>query len=391
MPEASQAVTGPDEESLEGCIQSPSSNSSLASASELSPELTGRTRSTPKQAHVWLSSRGRGNGSHHKMIIERFQAGTTELSPSPSSSSSSSSSEPPIAGAIDTRSGQQMMSVTCPDIRKRPHISDLQQHASTSRITNEKHPAQKPNPILTPPPKRRCASANAATRIRSKFASPDRYVPQRPSIDQGCPPYHTNKSPSSLRGRELYTRHRDHTRNPFRTVSDRSNEVARRRDGHNRYGLRFPHYTPSFVHGDDASPFAIDPTNVSQTGRQLSWGGFWSVGGRNAAQLGHLHAVPTGAAGMTASGTNAPMHTPCFLDTPTRDDQVEAHEGRLALAMGIDQATRILQCTPPSLRTAHTPIPDPEGLKWRDNIWTRDRMPKSERPRHPILVQLELR
>ena len=337
------------------------------------------------------SGTGPGERSHPKTISGHSHTRTMEQSPSLPWSSSSSSSHSLTAGATETSPDPQMKIATCPSIRKRPRISDLQQHASTSRIPNEKHPAQLSNPPLTPPPKRRCASANAAIRARSQFASPDRYIPQRPDLAHDNPSYRTSKPPSELRGLEKYTRSRDTTQNPFRSISDRSAEMARRRNNDNIYGLRPPHYTPSFVNGVDAAPFAVDARLGAQAVRQLSWGGFWTVGGRGATQLGHLHAVQAGSSSMLASGTNAPMHTPTFLDTPTKDDMIKAHEGRLALAMDIDQASRVLQYAPPSTRDVQSPRLSLADMRWRDNTWSSDRIPKSKHRRHPATLTVTLR
>ena len=381
-------VTQFNSKQCEPCLQAQSSASEDSLDPTGSPGPPREDRSSAQEQH---SSPWTREGNCPKTTSEHSPSRIMEQSPSPSSSSSSFSLEQPIAGGTGPDPGRQMKSATSRSIRKRPHISDLQQHASTSRIPNEKHPAQSPNPLLTPPPKRRCASANAAVRAQSRFASPDRYVPQRPAFTQDCPSYRVSKPPSMLKGREKHTRSRDPTRNPFRAISDRSKEMARRRNGDNLYGLRPPHYTPSFVNGHDAAPFAVDPRFGAQAARQLSWGGFWTVGGRGAAQLGQLHAVQAGSAGVLASGTNAPMHTPTFLDRPTKDDMIQAHESRLALAMDIDEASRILQYTPTSIVTPRTPRSSTAGIKWEDNGWAREQLPRSERCHRPLILRPELR
>jgi hypothetical protein len=309
---------------------------------------------------------------------EPSPCGITEPSHLPLWSSSSSFSDLSIDGDIATDCATPMTSVTCRSIRKRPRISDLQQHASTSKIPIDKQPARQDSPSWSPRPKRRCASANAALRAHSRFTSPDRYVPQRPTLAQDSPSYRTSKPPSSLRGRELYTRSRDLIKNPFRSTSDRSAEVARRLAVQNPYGLRLPRYTPSFVTRLDATSPVSHPGDAASPTRQLSWGGFWTVGGRRGAQLGQLHPVPTVLIGQVASGTNAPIHTPTFLDAPTKDDIIQAHERRLALAMGIDQASRILRNCPPAIQDLTTSS-GAKGLKWRDNTWTADQTVTSKR------------
>jgi hypothetical protein len=300
--------------------------------------------------------------------------GTTEQLPLQSSSFSSSSSEPSIGGDTDTEFRQQTTSVTCLSIRKRPRISDLQQHASTSLIPNEKHPARSLIPSLSPP-KRRCATASPIAKAQTRFTSPDRYIPRRPEADPSSSPFRLSKPPSTLRGRELYTRSRDSTRDPFRSTSDRSNEIARRRNAANVFGLRTPHYTPSFVNDVDASPFPFDSRHHAST-RHPSWGGFWTAGGRGPPHVGQLRAVQFGPSELLASGTNAPMHTPPFLDVPTADDKIRAHENRLALALGIDVASRVLDYAPRNVQSFTTPPASISGMKWRDGEWTIDSMQK---------------
>jgi hypothetical protein len=300
--------------------------------------------------------------------------GTTEQSPSQSSSFSSSSSEPSIAGDIDTEIPHQTTNVTSLSIRKRPRISDLQQHASTSLITNEKHPARSLMPPANPP-KRRCATASPVAKAQTRFTSPDRYIPRRPGADSSSSPFRVSKPPSTLRGRELYTRSRDSTRNPFRSTSDRSNQTASRRNAAHGFGLRTPHYTPSFVNDVDASPFPFDSRHQAST-RHPSWGGFWTAGGRGSPHVGQLRAVQFGPGESLASGTNAPMHTPPFLDVPTADDKIRAHESRLALALGIDVASRVLDYAPRTAESFTTSPASASGMKWRDGQWTTDPLQK---------------
>ena len=303
--------------------------------------------------------------------------GTTALLPSPSSSYVCSSSESAIGGDIDSEIDPRTRNVISgKTIRKRPRISDLQQHVSTSKIPNEQHPAQQTSKSFTPSPKRRCVSACATI----KFTTPDRYIPHRPLLGEESPSYRTSKPPSTLRDRERYNRARDHRADPFRSVSEaRSNQIVSRQRANNAHQLQPPRYTPSFVYGADAGPFTIEPRPGAESLRQLSWGGFWTVGGRSASYFGQLNPVPTGGTSMLTSGTNAPMHTPGFLDMPNKDDLVRAHEGRLALALDIDQAARVLHHSPQRQLDAPVALRS-AAVRWQNGEWIRPHHPRGIHP-----------
>ncbi|EXJ54677.1 hypothetical protein A1O7_10018 [Cladophialophora yegresii CBS 114405] len=135
----------------------------------------------------------------------------------------------------------------------------------------------------------------------------------------------------------------------------------------NAYNLRPPQYVPSFVHGRDATPAHIDGRIATRTLRQIS-GGFWTVGGPLSLQLSQLQGIPSGSGRLLASGTTAPLHTASFLDEATHDDKVVAHERRLALALDIDQASRVLMhniMPGQALTHQHSPF------VWTNGAWTR--------------------
>ena len=340
------------------------------------------------QEHVPESECDGGAFHGHELQLAQSKSSQSKKSTSTgvsSVSSSSLSSELSTAANVEL---EQETSLTKKQpayriIRKRPSLSDLQRHLSTPRLVNEQHSARSQRHHLTTP-QRRSFSAHAALQAWTRLTSPDRYIPQRPSGGRASPNVHTSKSPDALRGRELYTRSRNTAVDPFRTISEsRSANVVRRRIAGDTIGIRVLHYTPSFVNGTDAGVVEANPRAGTQTRRQPSWGGFWTVGGRGGAQFGQLHGVPTAAGGLLASGTSAPLHCPPFLDEPTRDDKTRAHESRLALALDIDQAARILNPTP-------LPSP-PVGLRnssqrpfpWNDGTWTTHQLPRGQIIDHP--------
>ncbi|RMZ91629.1 hypothetical protein DV736_g1121, partial [Chaetothyriales sp. CBS 134916] len=250
-------------------------------------------------------------------------------------------------------------------IRKRPRISDLQRHVSSSNVADEHQRAPKADKLPSPSPKRRCLGANPDI----AFTMPDRYIPRRTELGEKRDAYRTSKAPSSLRGRELYARSRPDMADPFTsTHKSRSTQIVRRQRALNMYQLRPPHHTPSFVYGIDAGPLTLEPRPGAESLRQLSWSGVWTVGGSMASYFGQLQAVDGGGSISLASGTNATMHTPAFLETLSRDDKVRAQERRLALALNLDQAARVLDVKP-RIAAERAPVVGSAAVRWQHGGW----------------------
>ncbi|KEF55317.1 uncharacterized protein A1O9_08971 [Exophiala aquamarina CBS 119918] len=171
--------------------------------------------------------------------------------------------------------------------------------------------------------------------------------------------------------RERYHRQRDNTLSPFRSISEtRSTDLVRQRQYPNAYHLRPPQYTPSFVHGTDATPAHVETRHSTGPLRQIS-SGFWTVGGRSSVQVGQLPGILSASGELLVSGATAPLHTANFLNEPTFEDKIIDHERRLALALEIDQANRILP--QPSMEGGKIDkfIPNHNQYVWRDSMWTR--------------------
>jgi len=108
--------------------------------------------------------------------------------------------------------------------------------------------------------------------------------------------------------------------------------------------------------------------------REVSAGAVWNVGGPSAVS-NTVVGVSTGRGGMLGSGTNAPLYTSSFLDRADPEAELEAYEHRLALALDVDQADRVLQHSPSSA-TSHgmkqVGCNSRTGHIWRDSAWSRD-------------------
>ena len=182
----------------------------------------------------------------------------------------------------------------------------------------------------------------------SRFESPDRYISGRVSPNH----HRVSKPPASLRGIELYSR--QSYGNPLRPRS--TSDTQNHQPQFHRLGV--PHYTPSFIVGD-ARRNEPDRHRQIAPMRHISLGGVWNVGGSLIAQ-GPTHAVPDGRGGHFASGTSAPMYRAGFAKDNIADRERNNHEARLALALELDQAARILQISRPwSMPTTPCSTPSP--------------------------------
>jgi meiosis-specific APC/C activator protein AMA1 len=87
----------------------------------------------------------------------------------------------------------------------------------------------------------------------------------------------------------------------------------------------------------------------------VSFGTVWTVGGLAPLSSG----VQSGHGGLLASGTNAPLYTTSFLAARSNAiEEMEKHEGRLAEALELDRASRVLEFRDPSgspLRAVYPP------------------------------------
>jgi hypothetical protein len=108
--------------------------------------------------------------------------------------------------------------------------------------------------------------------------------------------------------------------------------------------------------------------------RQVSTGAVWNVGGPSAVS-DTVIGVSTGRGGMLGSGTNAPLYASTFLNRADPEAELEAYERRLALAMDVDQADRILQHSPALARFHDTKsggVVTHMKHTWRDSAWIKD-------------------
>lgn len=166
--------------------------------------------------------------------------------------------------------------------------------------------------------------------------SPDRFLPASGFTDATVKKFHTNKDPQQLSWAEKILRNIDASPDAFFPrklhlnlsppgADRRSSSQSEHLGGPTDVGIR--HYARG-----------------SSGERQASIGTVWAVGGVPPVDIG----VPNGRGRRISSGTNAPLYSSSFSNAATNpEDEYERHEERLALALDLDRAQRILQLAHP--------------------------------------------
>lgn len=160
----------------------------------------------------------------------------------------------------------------------------------------------------------------------------DRFVSSREVDSPLSDRFRTIKEPHELTAQERLTRTAGATPDPFR-LPPRPDYLAlrdrrtSRSDGHNQRPR--------------GTVLALSSSNgASDIERQVSAGAVWTVGG--IAPTGGL-AVDTGRGLLLESGTNAPLYRAPFASgRPRSSEENERHEARLAHALDINRAQRVL-------------------------------------------------
>jgi hypothetical protein len=232
----------------------------------------------------------------------------------------------------------------------------------------------KPTPLRRQRPARRFFGANSATAAKKRQSYPDRFIPDRLPSTASERPIQVTKHPSQLRHDEKFTRQRSPTANPFapRRADSAQQSTVPSTLNNRLSSLHHPTIVnEQFVLGSTPDPFVQ---------RSPSTGAFWNVGGSISISIGPITAVPNGHGGYLGSGTNAPIYDADFLSEIISgpSNQIDEHEARLALALDIDQASRILPH--PSFTSPDGKIHSrsnkkrrcPAPIEWKDNAWKND-------------------
>ena len=176
----------------------------------------------------------------------------------------------------------------------------------------------------------RTTASTSRQGTHSTSRAPDRYIPNHNFRTRARENYLLTTPVHRLCRAERRDRKQSASLDPFGS----SSRVEARASGscaptqHNQYAVPGPSRVPVDADGD------LSPRVASQ-------GAVWNVGGSSAAVDGVL-STSDGHGGRLASGTNAPLYKSAFLNQSEPSDGQEMHERRLAAALEVDQANRIL-------------------------------------------------
>lgn len=203
--------------------------------------------------------------------------------------------------------------------------------------------------------------------------SPDRFIPLREFDDPPSTPFRVCKNPKRLSPDEKLLRRRLPRADPFLPARRRAMTVPKP----NSQRVHSPHYGPRLVN-DSSTVGSVSSQPSGDVTRQVSHGCVWNVGGKSAALAKPSLGIPDGTGGLLSSGTTAPMHTAEFFPQRALSEEPEKHESRIALALNIDPASRLLntcQLSPSSPDSTPSPSsPDYERFSpfvWKDSAWKR--------------------
>ena len=225
--------------------------------------------------------------------------------------------------------------------------------------------------------------------LRSPSSSPDRYIARRYTPQEPSKTFRLSKSPEQLSSTEKLLRHPSATPDPFSPLA-----VTRIRETRiNTSANADPRVSQSRTRPIGTTIVQHPPQDPLATqNRQASAGSVWNVGGGfQASPSGPVRGISNGQGGFISSGSNAPMFTSHFFDDDTSELDNSQLESRLAVALEIDQTSRVLNIArdPVQTRSVSTgsigikrkyPHVEPR-TRWVNNQWVQD----SSRPRKTTL------
>lgn len=184
-------------------------------------------------------------------------------------------------------------------------------------------------------------------------STPDRYIADRGVSQSPSRTFRLSKAPHKLSVAEKVLRQNSATANPFTSTGQ-----TRIREGTLRAVSLTQRRTTSITGVLDVPRYFPTASN-----RVASIGAVWNVGGKTAANSsGPVQSVSNGRGGMIGSGTNAPIYTSNFFESGLSKFEQDCLEGRLAVALDIDQTNRVLN-TCRSTEHGSTPVSNPKGTQ----------------------------
>ncbi|KAK5658622.1 hypothetical protein OQA88_2015 [Cercophora sp. LCS_1] len=215
------------------------------------------------------------------------------------------------------------------------------------------------------PPRAAAYDVNTTRSRSSSLRGLDRFIPNRQDSSDTVQTYKTGKAPHELTKTEKILRHGDGTEDAFR--------LRRRNVSHDLRGQSLSDSLgPSSARVRNIlSP--LDQNNERNPARQVSHGNVWGVGG----VVPSAAAINNGRGQLLRSGTNARLFRTTFPNNKPRiEDDLENHEARLAMALGMDRAKRVLETNMPH-RRGENGTPTKSSTQWNGVEWVQENESKA--------------
>ena len=228
-------------------------------------------------------------------------------------------------------------------------------------------------------PRGRCIGIKAE--LPSPSTSPDRYISNRYPPQDASKTFRVGKSPEQLSNAERLLRHRSATPDPFGPLPVKRIREAKIRASANTDPRAVSSRTRTIGTTNVQHP-PQDP--LAAQNRQASAGSVWNVGGGSqTSPSGPVRGISNGRGGFMSSGSNAPMFTSHFFEDDTPDQDNTQLENRLAVALDIDQTSRVLNISRSptqgtsvstgSIRSKRKfPYVEPQ-TRWMNSQWVQER------------------
>lgn len=210
-------------------------------------------------------------------------------------------------------------------------------------------------------------SGNTSRAALHSPLSPDRFIPKREFGHHSSTSYRINKHHYQLSPQERIIRRRVPGEDPFLPATRQSLTFSGQRPTTTRHPQR--PYRPHLV----ADFSAFGGTVMNESLRRVSAGSIWGVGGASAVLGQHSVGASNYTRSISARGGASPAYVARFLPKISRHDDLNKHESRLALALDVDPATRLMGiCTPRKEKSPSPASPDYERYSpfvWKDSAW----------------------
>jgi len=214
----------------------------------------------------------------------------------------------------------------------------------------------------------------------------DRFIPARHQGTELSERFKANKSPQELTALERILRHSGATEDPFvyrrRVVTPlgsetrswtRAETAASQNDGEQTIAGSSNRDADAALVGSVLGP--LDQNSVDGNDRPTDGNSAWTVG------LGGT-AVNNGRGQLVRSRTNARLFRTTFPSAkPHDDEEQEKHKARIAAALGLDRAHRVLETNMATPGVTNCKKPGYVRTQWNGAGWVNDGpIPKPQRP-----------